>query len=166
MGRAPRSSLGLWGTHVHRQRLTAKDVLVERLGLGFGLGVELALEDGHAHLVLAQGGATAPELHVESHERSVHGLLERIEGHEPKGRLHGGLGGVGGAPQLGFATDEADPGGLAFCVAFQTVPKPGLWDALQRLQLKVSIEELTSAGANEDRAGLSPLQQRIERGER
>jgi hypothetical protein len=55
----------------------------------------------------------------------VHGLLERIEGEEPKGRLRGSLGGAGGALRLGFASDEADPGGLAFCVASQTVPKPG-----------------------------------------
>ena len=135
-------------THVGRQGLPAKDLLVERLGLGFGLGVELALEGGDAHLVLAQGGAAAAELRVEAHERSVHGLLERIESQEPEGRLHGGLGGAGGALPLGFAADEADPRGLAFRVAFQTVPKPGLLGALERHQLKVSIEELTSAGSD------------------
>ena len=149
-----------------RRPLTAKDVLVERLGLGLGLGVELTLEDGNAHLVLAQRRRPATELHVETHERSVHGLLERIESQESEGRLHGGLGGAGGALPLGFAADEADPRGLAFRVAFQTVPKPGLLGALQRRQLKVSIEELTSAGSDEDRSRLSPLQQRIERGER
>jgi hypothetical protein len=54
--------------------------------------VKLALEGGHAELVLAQGGTPATELRVQTHERAVHGFLERIQGQEPEGRLHGRLG--------------------------------------------------------------------------
>jgi hypothetical protein len=68
--------------------LAAQDILVERLRLGFGLGVQFALQDSDAHLVLAQGGASPPELGIEAHERSVYGLLEGVEGQQPEGRLH------------------------------------------------------------------------------
>ncbi len=80
------------GTLVDGRGLPAQDLLVERLRLRFRLGVELALESGDADLVLVQGGAAAPELGVETHERAVHGLVERIERQDPESRLHGGLG--------------------------------------------------------------------------
>ena len=109
------------GALVDRCGWPAQDFLVERLGLGFGLGVQLALEGGDAHLVLAQGGAPPPELGIETHERSVHGLLERIEGEEPEGRLHGGLRRAGGA-LLGQEPGEGSQGQLVQALALAQQP--------------------------------------------
>ncbi len=96
--------------------MPAQDLLIERLGLQLRLRVQFALEDRNAHLVLAQGRAPAPELNVQTHERSVHGFLQRIEDQQPQGRLHGGLGSAVGA-LLGQEPGEGSQGKLVQALA-------------------------------------------------
>jgi hypothetical protein len=55
--------------------LPLQDLLIQRLRLVVGLGVQLALERGHATSVLAEGSSTPAELHAQPHERPVHWLL-------------------------------------------------------------------------------------------
>ena len=57
----------------------AQDVLVQLLGFGLWLDAQLSPEDFDAVLVLAKRGVAPAELHVEAHQRAVHGLLQRVE---------------------------------------------------------------------------------------
>jgi hypothetical protein len=78
--------------HLHRLAWALpEDLLVDRLGFGLGLDAELAPENLHALLVLPERGVPAPELAIEPHQRSVHSLLQRVEG-EMLGREESGRG--------------------------------------------------------------------------
>jgi hypothetical protein len=69
--------------------LPLQDLLIQRLRLVVGLGVQLALERGHTAPVLAEGSSTPAELHVEPHERPVHWLLRGVEGDQLESGLNG-----------------------------------------------------------------------------
>ncbi|HXJ77182.1 MAG TPA: hypothetical protein VMS64_00705 [Candidatus Methylomirabilis sp.] len=72
--RPPRSRLG---NHPFK-RPSAKHVLIELLGFGFGPDTELSAEQGTASLVLTQGGAAPAELRIHAHQGAVNGLLQGI----------------------------------------------------------------------------------------
>lgn len=66
------------------ERRSAEDALIEVARLRLGLCAELALERGDARLVLAERRRPAPTPRVETHERAVRGLLQRIEREQPE----------------------------------------------------------------------------------
>jgi hypothetical protein len=57
------------------RRTLPEDVLVKRLRLGLGLRAQLALEDAHVDLVLAQRRPATAEVRIQTHQRAVHELL-------------------------------------------------------------------------------------------
>ena len=71
-----------------RRQPPLENLPVERLGLRFRLGAQLARERAHAELVLAERGPAIAELSVQAHQRPMHALLHRIQRHEPQRRLH------------------------------------------------------------------------------
>jgi hypothetical protein len=78
-------------------RSLAEDLLIETFSLVLRLDPKLTLEDTYAELVLVERGGPSPELDVETHERAVHGFLERIEGDQPQSGLQGSVNGAGRA---------------------------------------------------------------------
>ena len=73
------------------RRGSLENVTVERLRLGFGLGLQLVLERGDAELELAERRSAPTELRVEPHQGPVNRLLQRVQAHQPKRRLNGRL---------------------------------------------------------------------------
>jgi hypothetical protein len=72
----------------------AEDLLVERLRLRLRLHPQLALEHAHALLVLPERGPPPSLLRVEAHQRSVHGLLQRVQRQQPESAQHRRLDGA------------------------------------------------------------------------
>jgi hypothetical protein len=56
-----------------------EDLLVELLGRSFRFDAQLASEGADTELVLAQRGGPSATVDVDSHEHTVHRLLQRIE---------------------------------------------------------------------------------------
>src|SRR5437016_5852807 len=65
-----------------------QDLLIENLRFRFGLDAELPAQHADAVLILAQRRPSPAGLRVESHERSLHRLLQRIQGQEPERGLN------------------------------------------------------------------------------
>ncbi len=74
---------------LRRCRATPQDVLIELSRLGFGLDAQLPPKGLDTDLVLAEGGVPPALTGVHPYQRSVHGLLERIQGKQASGRLQG-----------------------------------------------------------------------------
>ena len=64
----------------------AQDVLIELPGALFRLDPGLALQHGHAELVLPKGATPPAELGIQAHQRAGHRLLQGIERDEPERR--------------------------------------------------------------------------------
>ena len=85
---------------VHLRRLHAdfhncgplpRDLLIELPGRRLGLDAELTLQNTDAHLVLAKRGCPPAQLGMETHDRAMERLLQRIDGKQPKRCLQRGL---------------------------------------------------------------------------
>ena len=72
-----------------------QDFLVQLCGLRLGRRAELALQHVHAELVLAQCGLPASEPRIEPHDRTMDGLLQRVQRQQTKTGLDGRLVGAG-----------------------------------------------------------------------
>lgn len=97
------------------------DLLVERPRLRLRLGAQLAVQRGHAVLVLAQRRLAPPGLRVEPHERAVHGLLQRVDGEQAPGGLDGVVD-AAGRPAEAEQTGERLQGNLAQPLALGQQP--------------------------------------------
>ena len=74
--------------HAGDLRPRLEQLAVELLGFRLGFEAKLALEDSDARLVLAEGSAAPALARIETHERSVHCLLRRVEAEQSHGGLH------------------------------------------------------------------------------
>jgi len=72
-------------------RTRLQDLLVQLCGLHLGRRVELALQRVRAELVLAQCGLPAPKPRIEPHDRTMDGLLKRVQRKKTKTGLDGRL---------------------------------------------------------------------------
>ena len=71
--------------------LSRRDVLIQSSRLGLGLSAQLAPEHADADLVLLQRGASPALPRIETHQRSMRGLLQWVERQETDGGLDGAL---------------------------------------------------------------------------
>src|SRR5262249_5073741 len=87
-GRRSQSSQGRAGGR-RWHRAAAEDFLIELPRLGLGLDAQLSPKGLDTAWRLPQGGVATALTGIHPYQRSVHGLLERIEGEQASGRLHG-----------------------------------------------------------------------------
>jgi hypothetical protein len=80
--------LGLERCRQRPGRAASQNLLVQLLGVGLRPHAELPLEPLHAVLVLTKRGRAPTMVGVETHERPVHRLLQRVEAEQLEGRLH------------------------------------------------------------------------------
>lgn len=144
-----------------RRRLgpLANDLEVQRAGLGLGLGAELALQHAHAHLVLTERGSAPALAGVETHERAVHGLLERVQSEQAQGGLDGGVG-IAGARVMPEQPGERPERDLVQPLALGEEP------VLERRRLSGETGEEGTAielGGARERLRRSALRQPLER---
>ncbi len=74
-----------------------KDLLVKLLGGRFRLHSELSLQNADTDLVLPKCRRPPAQLHVETHDGAVDGLLQGVEGEEPQSRSQSRLRALRGA---------------------------------------------------------------------
>jgi hypothetical protein len=148
----------LGGAHArlrHGAGASPQDGAVELARLGLRLDAQLAPEDVHALLVVAEGGAAPAEVGEELHERAVHRLAQRVEPQDATRGLGGGVEPAGGA-QLGEAGGPSGEGALAQALA--PVGEPSLPGLLVHRQ---PVEEF-AAVERERPLGVAPAQQALE----